>query len=67
MEKDQFDKLWIIADKRIQNMDHDNVIEYATMKMVDDLASMSDQELKDLLNDPRDIFNLQVDQLIKEQ
>ena len=67
MEKDQFDKLWIIADKRIQNMDYDNVIEYATEKMVDDLASMSDQELKDLLNDPRDIFNLQVDQLIKEQ
>ena len=58
MEKDQFDKLWIIADKRIQNMDYDNVIEYATEKMVDDLASMSDQELKDLLNDPSDIFNL---------
>ena len=58
MEKDQFNKLWIIADKRIQNMDYDNVIDYATMKMVDDLASMSDQELKDLLNDPRDIFNL---------
>ena len=58
MEKDQFDKLWIIADKRIQNMDHDKVIDYATMKMVDDLASIPDQELKDLLNDPRDIFNL---------
>ena len=58
MEKDQFNKLWIIADKRIQNMDYDNVIDYATMKMVDDLASMPDQELKDLLNDPSDIFNL---------
>tara|TARA_B100000745_G_C19972450_1_gene329097 strand:- start:418 stop:603 length:186 start_codon:yes stop_codon:yes gene_type:complete len=47
-----------LCETRIGNMDHDNLLEYASMKMYEDFQQMSDQELEDIANDPRDIGNL---------